>query len=36
MNEVNIQKTLRLHVERGIGYLVNDVKGYGDLIKKVS
>ena len=32
----NIQQTMKLHVERGIGYLVNDVNGLSDLISKVA
>jgi len=32
----NIQQTMKLHVERGLGYLVNDVNGLSDLISKVA
>ena len=32
----NIQQTMKQHVERGLGYLVNDVNGLSDLISKAA
>ena len=35
LSEVNLRKTLKLHVERGLGYLLSDIKNINQLIQKL-